>query len=221
MKKISLSTFFALFLFSLAVSAQTYERAKLWDAEIKTLTEIDVKQTPPKDAVLFVGSSSIRFWRNLRGDFPQTDIINRGFGGSHLEDVNYYFDKIITPFRAKKIFLYAGENDVTAGKTPEMVLEDFRKFIALVRKKSPRSKIYFISLKPSPARWELRDKFQQTNALIKTEVGKMNNAVFVDVWTAMLDEKGSPKAEIFVADKLHLNEKGYAVWREVLAKYLK
>ncbi len=221
MKKGLFSTFFALVLFLLTVSAQTYERAKLWDAEINALTEIDVKQTPPKNVVLFIGSSSIRFWKSLRGDFPQTNVINRGFGGSHLEDVNYYFEKLVAPFQAKSIFLYAGENDVTAGKTLETVLEDLKKFTALVREKSPRSKIYFISLKPSPSRWDLHDKFQQTNELIKTEIGKTKNAVFIDVWAEMLDEKGLPKAEIFIADKLHLNEKGYAIWREVLAKYLK
>lgn len=211
---------FALLIFAFAVSAQDYERAKIWDAEINSLTEIDAKQTPPKDAVLFVGSSSVRLWKNLRGSFPNLNVINRGFGGSRLEDVNYYFDKIVAPYNPRTIVLYAGENDVNDGIAPEKVLADFQKFSSLVRAKFPKAKLIYVSLKPSPSRWKLADVFRKTNDLIKAEIAKDKRAKFVDVWTAMLDEKGEPKAEIFVEDKLHLNEKGYAIWREVLAKYL-
>jgi lysophospholipase L1-like esterase len=212
--------FFALLVFASIVSAQTYDRAKLWQAEIDALVEIDRRQTPPKNAVLFVGSSSIRKWDNLRRDFAGVNVMNRGFGGSHIEDVNYYFDQLVTPFQAKKIFFYAGENDITAGKTPETVAADFAKFAALVREKSPRSKLYFISLKPSPSRCELRDKFQRTNALIKAECEK-SGVKYIDVWTPMLGANGEPKPEIFVEDNLHLNQRGYDIWREILVKYLK
>lgn len=221
MKKHFFLLLVALVCFSFAVSAQKYERADLWQKEIDAFAEIDRRQTPPADAILFVGSSSMRKWDSLRRDFPRANVINRGFGGSHIEDVNFYFDQIVAPFQPRKIFLYAGENDITAGKSPERVLEDFKKFAALVAEKSPRSKIYFISLKPSPSRWNLREKFQQTNALIKAEIEKMKRAAFIDVWSAMLDARGEPKAEIFIEDRLHLNQKGYDIWREVLAKYVK
>ncbi len=222
MKKYFLLFFFAVSLFSYAPGQEEkYERAKLWQTEIDALAEIDRRQTPPKDAVLFVGSSSIRRWDNLRNDFSGFNVINRGFGGSHLEDVNFYFDRVVVPFQAKKIFLYAGENDINDGKTPERVLADFRKFVALVRKKSLQSKVFFISLKPSPSRWNLREQFQKTNALVKAECEKSKNTKFIDVWAAMLNEKGEPKTEIFIEDKLHMNQKGYDIWRAVLVKYLK
>ena len=221
MKKSIISAIVALFLCSFVISAQTYDRAKIWDAEIKSLTEIDTKQTPPKDAVLFVGSSSVRLWKNLRTSFPQINVINRGFGGSRLEDVNFYFERIVVPYNPKTIVLYAGENDVNDGIAPEKVLADFQQFTKMVRVKFPKAKLLYISLKPSPSRWKLADNFRKTNELVKTEIAKDKLAKFVDVWTAMLNEKGEPKAEIFVEDKLHMNEKGYAIWREVLAKYLK
>lgn len=221
MKQLLLAVLLALAAFSYAALAQKYERADLWQKEIDAFAEIDRRQTPPADAILFVGSSSMRKWESLRRDFPKANVVNRGFGGSHIEDVNYFFDQTVTPFQAKKIFFYAGENDVTAGKTPERVLEDFKRFAALAAEKSPRAKIYFISLKPSPSRWNLREKFQQTNALIKAEIEKMKRVEFVDVWSAMLDEKGEPKAEIFIEDRLHLNQKGYDIWRAVLARYVK
>ena len=220
MKRLIFLIIFALF-FTFVVSAQTYDRAKIWDAEINSLTEIDLKQTPPKDAVLFVGSSSIRSWKNLRRDFPQLNLINRGFGGSRLEDVNFYFDRIVAPYNPKTIVLYAGENDVNDGIAPEKVLADFQQFSKMVRARFPKAKLIYVSLKPSPLRWKLADKMRQTNEIVKAEIAKDKRAEFVDVWTAMLNEKGEPKPEIFVEDKLHLNEKGYAIWREVLAKYLK
>lgn len=221
MKKHFFLLFSALLLLTFPARAQVYERANLWQKEIDVFVEIDRRQTPPADAILFVGSSSIRKWDSLRRDFPRAIVVNRGFGGSHIEDVNFYFDQTVAPYNPSKIFFYAGENDVTAGKTPERVADDFKKFAALVAARTPRSKIYFISLKPSPARWNLRDKFQQTNALIKAEIARMKHAEFIDVWAAMLGAKGEPKAEIFIEDRLHLNQKGYDIWREVLAKYVK
>ncbi|MEP7037355.1 MAG: SGNH/GDSL hydrolase family protein [Acidobacteriota bacterium] len=221
MKKLIFALIFALFIYSPFVSAQTYNRSKIWDAEINALTEIDIKQTPPKNAVLFVGSSSIRMWKNLRSSFPDLNVINRGFGGSRLEDVNFYFDRIVAPYNPKTIVLYAGENDVNEGVAPETVLESYRKFAAMTHNKFPKSKLLYVSLKPSPSRWQIADNYRKTNDLIKAEITRDKLTAFVDVWSAMLGANNEPKPDIFLEDKLHLNEKGYAIWREVLAKYLK
>ena len=208
-------------IFTFISFAQTYERAKIWDKEIDYFADIDRRQNPPKDGILFVGSSSIRGWYNLRQSFPKLNVINRGFGGSRLEDVNYYFDKIVTPYNSKIVVLYAGENDVNEGIAPETVLESFRKFSTMFRAKFPKSKLIFVSIKPSPSRWKIADKFKQANNLIKTEIAKDKRAVFVDVWSTMLGTNGEPLPEIFKGDKLHLNEKGYEIWRKVLEKHLK
>jgi lysophospholipase L1-like esterase len=221
MKNLIFAIFLVLVCLSPFVSAQGYDRAKLWDKEIEALTEIDLKQTPPKDAVLFVGSSSIRLWKNLRASFPGLNVINRGFGGSRLEDSVYYFDRIVAPYNPKTIVLYAGENDINEGVTPEKVLDDYKRFSALVRLKFPKAKLIFVSLKPSPSRWSKADALQKANALVKTEIAKDRLARFVDVWTPMLGANGEPLPDIFVADKLHMNEKGYAIWRDALMKYLK
>lgn len=212
---------FSIVIFSAVISAQNYERAKMWDKEINDLTEIDLKQTPPQNPVLFVGSSSIRLWTNLRTSFPNLKFINRGFGGSRIEDTNYYFDRIVAPYNPRIIVFYAGENDVNDGLAPEKVADDYKKFSNLVRQKFPKVKIVYISLKSSPSRWKLADKFIQTNNLIKAEIAKDKRAVFVDVFNAMLNEKGEPRPELFVADMLHMNEKGYAIWKGLLEKHLK
>ena len=207
--------------FTAFVQAQTYERAKMWDAEVNGLTDIDLKQAPPANPILFVGSSSFRMWTNLRTSFPNLKVLNRAFGGSRLEDVNHYFERLVTPYNPKIIVLYAGENDVNEGVEPETVLESYRKFISMVRAKFPKIKLVYVGLKPSPSRWALADKFKQTNNLIKAEIAKDKRAVFVDVWQPMLNEKGEPRPELFKPDMPHMKENGYEIWRNLLVKYLK
>ncbi len=221
MKKLLTGFLLTILLFVAHSNAQTYEREKIWETEINAFAEIDRKQTPPENAVLFVGSSSMRLWTNMRESFPNLKVINRGFGGSRLEDVNHYFDQIVAPYKPKTIVLYAGENDVNDGIAPEKVAENYREFSKMVQAKLPKTKIFYVSLKPSPSRWKLADNFRKTNDLIKAEIAKDKNAKFVDVWTAMLNKKGEPMPEIFVGDNLHMNEKGYAIWTEILRKYLK
>ena len=220
MKKFTFSILFTILLFACFAQAQTYDREKLWEKEMNAFAEFDRKQTPPENAVLFVGSSSIRMWENLRTSFPKLKVINRGFGGSRLEDVNHYFDKIVAAYKPKTIVLYAGENDVNEGIAPETVAESYRKFAEMAHKQLPKTKIYYVSLKPSPSRWQFADKYRKANELIKRETEKDKRAQFVDIFTPMLGANGEPMPDIFLKDNLHLNEKGYAIWREVLGKYL-
>src|SRR5688500_1202199 len=146
MKKLIASFLLTIFLFAAHSNGQTYDREKIWEKEIGAFAEIDRKQTPPENAVLFVGSSSVRLWENLRQSFPRLKVINRGFGGSRLEDVNHYFDKIVLPYKPKTIVLYAGENDVNDGIAPETVAENYRKFSKMVQAKLPKTKIFYVSL---------------------------------------------------------------------------
>lgn len=222
MKKLLLGFLLTIFLLATFAQAQKpYDREKIWEKEIAAFAEIDRKQTPPENAVLFVGSSSIRMWENLRTSFPNLKVINRGFGGSRLDDVNHYFDQIVAAYKPKTIVLYAGENDISEGFTPEDVAENHRVFAKMVHEKLPKTKIFYVSLKPSPSRWKLADNFRKTNDLIKAEIAKDKSAKFVDIWTPMLGTNGEPMPEIFIKDNLHMNEKGYAIWTRVLEKYLK
>ena len=221
MRRFVITFLSAIFLCAAFAQAQTYDRANLWDKEINAFAEIDRKQTPPENAVLFVGSSSIRMWENLRQSFPNLKVINRGFGGSRLEDVNHYFNQIVAPYKPKTIVLYAGENDVNDGIAPEKVAADYKKFAENVHQRLPKTKIFYVSLKPSPSRWKFADQFRKTNALIKAQTEKDKQAQFVDIFSAMLGTNGEPLPEIFREDNLHLKANGYAIWTKVLEKYLK
>lgn len=217
--------FFGLILFfslGLSVSfAQTYDRAKMWEADMKRFAEIDRTQTPPDDAILFVGSSSIRLWENLRTDLPNFKIINRGFGGSRFEDVNYFFDKIVTPYKPKRIVLYVGENDIDSKQTAENVLEDFKIFVRLRDENLPNTPMVFISLKPSISRWQMWSEMTKANELIKTEIKKHKRIQFANLASKMLDADGKPLPDIYLSDGLHLNAKGYEIWKENLLPFLR
>ena len=206
---------------SVAFSQIEYQRADLWDKEIEAFQHADKAEMPKKGGVLFVGSSSIRMWKNVSSDFPDFYTINRGFGGSHLEDVNHYIPQIVIPYKPKLIVLYAGENDVMDSKTPERILGDFKTFVTVIHRNLPKTRIIFVSLKPSSSRWKAADQFQETNRLIEAETEKDKKLLFVNIWDKMLDADGMPKKEIFRDDKLHMNESGYEIWREILLPAIK
>src|SRR5882762_2255584 len=138
------------FVFAPTTNAQQSTENK-WEPEIQQFEKSDKKNPPPKGAVLFVGSSSIRMWKSLAQDFPGIEVINRGFGGSEIADSTFYVDRIVIPYRPKIVILYAGDNDLANVKTPQQVFGDYKAFVSRVQRKLPATKIAFISIKPSPA----------------------------------------------------------------------
>ncbi len=183
--------------------------------EIARFAELDAASPPPACAYLFVGSSSIRFWKSLNEDMAPYPTINRGFGGAHVSDVDLYFDRVVAPYKARAIFFYAGDNDLWTGKSPETVLSDFRKFMDLkTRKFGDALPVYFIAIKPSKQRFSQLALQGQVNSAIRTLGASRKDLRFVDVVPVML-EAGSPK-DIFIGDGLHMTPAGYALWTSVV-----
>ena len=197
------------------------ERQRQLEPEIKTFEELDKTKPPPKGAVLFIGSSSIRLWKSLAQDFPAVRTINRGFGGSHLEDSIDFADRIVIPYRPRLIVVYAGDNDIESGKSPSAVFEDFRQFVTKVRKHLPRTRIAYIAIKPSPARWRLVEQVQEANKLIKDFTKTDRRLDYIDVFSSMLGKDGKPRPELYVEDNLHMSEEGYQLWRSLVAPRLR
>lgn len=190
-----------------------------WAQDMQRFAAQDQAQPPPRDAVLFVGSSSIRLWDTLAQDFAGVAVINRGFGGSEVRDSTWYADRIVYPYHPSTVVLYAGDNDLANGRTPEQVAQDTANFIDRVHKRLPKAKIVIISTKPSPSRANLLEAQRQANALVQREA-QQRGAVFVDVFSAMLDEQGQPRESLFIQDRLHMNAAGYAIWKQLLAPYV-
>ena len=177
----------------------------LWDKKNKSLD----------NSIVFVGSSSIRKWYTSKS-FPELPIINRGFGGSHLSDVNYFLYETVLKYRPKLVVLYAGDNDIYYGKSPSIVLEDFIDFVNNINSKLPKTKIIYISIKPSPNRWSSWEKMNQTNLLIYKYIIEHSFLYYADTATPMLNDKGFPKSLFFISDSLHLSKEGYRNWDNVL-----
>lgn len=185
----------------------------------------DKKKPPTKDSILFVGSSSIRLWKSLAEDFPEFKTINRGFGGSQTSDVLYFMDRIVIPYKPKAIIFYCGENDIAAKKSVDTAVEDFKKFLAHVREKLPKTVVYYISMKPSPLRWHMWPKMVEANRKIadfcqKNSIrGKHKTLDYIDISATMI-KNTEPDTSIFIKDMLHMNEKGYARWTKVIRSKL-
>ncbi len=204
-------------------SAYNVAAAELrWRTSLDAFAEQDKRGRPQPGGVLFVGSSSIRLWDNLETAFQQQPVvIKRGFGGSRLADCVAFIDRLVLPYQARQVVLYAGENDLDEGASPAEVLLRYERFVQHVLKASPATRIAFVSIKPSPARDSLLPAIQLTNRLVKAYSDGHPQLDFIDVHSAMLDDNGRPRAELFGADRLHLNTTGYAVWRDLIAARLK
>lgn len=192
-----------------------------WKSEIDALTQSDAAHPPPKHGIVFLGSSSIRFWTTLQQDFPGLPVVRRGFGGSELADSVFYFDRIVGAYEPNIVVLYAGENDIHAGVSPEKVAADFNEFRLKLHTALPKCRLIYIALKPSPSRWAEHEKAQRANAMIADACAHDPLLTFLDIYPAMLGPDGKPRPELFRDDMLHMKPAGYAIWVHLLTPLLK
>ncbi len=200
--------------------AQT-TNSRPFEAEILAFEAADKTNPPPHGAILFTGSSSIRRWTTLAQDFKGHKVINRGFGGSQISDAVYYADRIVIPYRPQRIVFFAGSNDLDAGKTPEQVFKDFKALVQKVRLALPKVEMDYLSITTSPLRWHEVEQVKKANDLISSWIIGQDHLTFINVFPATLGEDGQPKPEFFLADRLHMNAKGYALWTKIIEPYLK
>src|SRR5882757_10402316 len=186
-----------------------------FENEITAFEAYDHKNAPPRDCILFVGSSTIRLWQTA-DSFPALPVINRGFGGSTIPDVNYFADRIVFKYKPRTIVFYAGDNDIAAGLSPNNVFADFEVFAKSVHERLPNTKLVYLAIKPSPLRWKLWPQSQTANARIKELMAKNGHDRYVDAATPILGDNGQPRKELFRDDGLHMNPKGYSLWNEIL-----
>jgi lysophospholipase L1-like esterase len=187
-----------------------------WEPVIEEYETSDVANPPDPGSVVFVGSSSIWFWDTLSEDMAPMPVLNRGFGGSVIAHATHFADRIVLPYEPSAIVLYAGDNDIAFGLSADCTLRDFEAFVAHIQAAAPGTPIYFISIKPSPARWALWEDMQRANLLIETRTTTRPALHFIDVSEAMLDEEGEPIEALFVEDGLHLNAAGYELWTSII-----
>ncbi len=186
------------------------------------VAEIKDRQIDSKNPlIIFTGSSSIRMWTDLEDRFPQYHLLNNGFGGSHFSDLIHYADELILRFNPTQVFIYEGDNDLAAGKSAAEIKRDTRKIVEIIHMTNKDCEVVLISPKPSLARWHLKEKYQELNKALREYADGKPAVKFADVWTPMLAPDGNVKNDLFIDDGLHMNQKGYDIWYEVLKPYLR
>ncbi|MEF7613218.1 SGNH/GDSL hydrolase family protein [Aquincola sp. MAHUQ-54] len=193
-----------------------------WKDSLDAFAAADKLQAPATGGILFVGSSSIRLWSDLEQAFamPPRTVLKRGFGGSRMLDCAQHVSQLVLPYQPRLVVVYAGDNDLAEGRTPQQVLQSFTTFVDTVRQALPGTRIAYLSIKPSPLRANLIDAARETNALIEAYSDSVPNLDYIDVFSRMLDAQGRPRADLFLPDALHLNDAGYALWRTVIGPHL-
>jgi len=210
-----------LLLFLLIASFSHGQESNLFADEVSIIqkkydTILDVN----KETIVFTGSSSIRIWHNLQERFPNHQIVNSGFGGSQASDLLRYSNELILQYKPNKVFIYEGDNDISARKSTNVILSDILKIIQKIREQNTATEIVLIAAKPSIARWNLKRRFKKLNRQFK-KISKKDPAIgYADVWKPMLDGR-KVKQDIFFEDGLHMNAKGYEIWYNALKPFLK
>jgi lysophospholipase L1-like esterase len=193
-----------------------------WEATIQAWESEDGSAPPPTGAIVFTGSSSIRLWNTVHEDMSPLTIIDRGFGGSWMQDAAYYAERIVNAYEPRAVVLYEGDNDVGQARlSPDALLADFREFVRRVHADMPEARIYFLSIKPSVLRWDNWDLMKEANTRIREETESDDRLIFIDVATPMLGPDGGPPSEdLFIADMLHMTPRGYAIWTDAVRPVL-
>jgi len=193
-----------------------------WTAQVEAYEKRDAEHPPPEGGVVFAGSSSIRMWSDLEEAMKPLIALKRGIGGSHVSDQIYWADRLVLRYKPRQIVFYAGDNDVAGGKRARQILDDFKAFVAKVRKDLPTVWIHFLAIKPSPRRESMWPDMADANRAIAAYTETDPRLTFIDTATPMLDRQGRPRRDIFLKDMLHMSRQGYALWnplvRETIAK---
>ena len=187
--------------------------------EIRAFEAGDAVQPPPPAALLFTGSSSIRGWSSLETAFPHHRVLNRGFGGSQMSDLLFYFDRVVVPYRPALVVVYEGDNDLAAGESVDLVFAEYTQFLDRIEQQLPGTDVALMAVKPSPSRAQIMAKMRELNDRLQARADG-RHIRFIDVYTPLLNHAGQPRPELFQADMLHLNSAGYAVWQAVVGPAL-
>jgi len=195
------------------------EKPPFWD-DIQVIKKYDAIYNPPSNPILFIGSSSIRLW-NLYSTFPKHVVLNRSFGSSEVNDIINYANDIIFPYQPRQIVIYVGENDlIVEGTTADSIFSRTKQLFRIIQNKLPEVSIVYLSIKPSPSREVYLNMAEASNTLIKNYIQTQKNITYVDIFYPMLNKQGKPRPELFKVDMLHMNQKGYKIWKRKVKRHL-
>jgi lysophospholipase L1-like esterase len=218
MKSMNRSNCIVIAFLVLALSSHLESRSQPFINDIRKFRSMDSLQAPPDRPILFIGSSSFTNWKDLPDWFPKHTVLNRAFGGSSLTHLIQYADDVVFRYNPRQIVVYCGENDLAtdAKVNGDSVYQRFRRLYRMIRAKDRKVPVVYVSMKPSPSRVALLDKMVRGNALIEKFMRKKRKDGYVNVYDRMFGPDGQVMADIFLADRLHMNRKGYEIWQPLI-----
>jgi lysophospholipase L1-like esterase len=199
---------------------QASANPEFFASDVAKFATADRDHPPPERPIVFVGSSSIRLWDTLQRDMAPLPVMNRGFGGARLSTVVYFVDSVVIRYRPRAVVLYAGDNDLDGGQSPEDVLRDFEAFVSRVETALPETRIYYLSIKPNLRYWSNWPRYREANAKIQAICANDPRLAFIDVATPLLANGQPPPRELYGFDQMHLSARGYALWAGIVRTHL-
>jgi lysophospholipase L1-like esterase len=197
-----------------------YKAQEKWDKAVAAFETSATTRPVKTGGTVFIGSSSFTKWKTLEKDMAQFNAVNRGFGGSKTDDLLYYAKRILAPLKPTRIVYYCGSNDLAAKRTPEVVLANFKTFVAMARAMVPNIPVYFIAENAGPKRVPFTTAFEKTNNDVRRWASQTPGVYFIDARDGLFNADGSPKANLFLKDGVHLNDDGYKIWQAHITKAL-
>ncbi|MDO8908267.1 MAG: GDSL-type esterase/lipase family protein [Pseudohongiella sp.] len=207
---------------SVSLSAQELPDPTRFEVAIQRFEEADRVSPPPANAIVLTGSSSIMFWNEeAPADLAPLTVIPRGFGGSVMNDLLHYLDRVVLTYKPRAVLIYEGDNDTGRNNIPnDLIMSQVEEGIARIHAELPEARIYLLAVKPSVARVATWPTAQALNARYKALAEKHPLVTYIDVATPFLQADGTVMTDIFVEDNLHLNEKGYDIWAATIREVL-
>jgi len=211
---------FSVFLVLVSLLIFSQEKPKFWE-DIQHFKQVDKDNPPPKNAILLLGSSSFTKWTDVADYFPGKTIINRGFGGSTLFDLNLYSEELLKPYHPKQIIIYCGENDIADNVKPKAAFNRFKNFYKEIRRYYPDIPVDYISAKYSPSREKHWPQMKQMNGMIRKYLSRQKNAQYIDITAIMQGTDGKVRSDLFLEDRLHMKPEGYKLWTKAMLPFMK
>jgi lysophospholipase L1-like esterase len=206
-----------------AVSQTRIDQAnKKWAEEIAKLEARDKSESYPDDAILFIGSSSIRMWKGLDEDIAPYRGINRGYGGARYSDLAVFAQRLITPHKYAAAVVFVA-NDIV-GKPADTPLDELdrlvRHIVDVSKKHQPDAPVLIVEITPTESRFAAYPQIRKANFVLR-EIALTEPGVFlVETNDYYLTPDRKPIADYFLDDRLHQNPTGYELWGSLIKREL-
>ncbi|MCX5659701.1 MAG: GDSL-type esterase/lipase family protein [Planctomycetota bacterium] len=181
----------------------------------------DAQTPPPAHPTVFIGASSVTFWRDIPATFKEFDALNRGFGGSRLGDLIDHLDEVVVKYKPRAVVIWGGNSDIASGEPVEKVFETYKTLLDKIHAAVPETHVFCLSIIPAPVRVKNSEKLDAVSALLREHAGKNPSYLhYLDARFVMSDAEHKPDPANYRSDELHPNEQGYAKLAPVIRKAL-